>query len=117
MAVTVVEEATGTLTTDGTEQTLFTNESAGVFFVRLDLNDIQAGATPEMIEVREYISAINTGTQRMMEGSPMTYVGGLCPKIVELPHRSIQANASYAVTIKSTGSVHPDIPWVELQVG
>ena len=117
MAVTVVEEATGTLTTDGTEQTLFTEEDAGVFFVRLDLNDIQAGTTPEQIEVREYISAQAASTQRLMEGSPMAYVGGLCPKIVELPHRSIPANASYALTIKSVGSVHPDIVWAELEVG
>lgn len=117
MAVSVVEEATGTLTTDGTEQTLFTEEDMGVFFVRLDLNDIQAGATPEKIEVYEYISAQAASTQRLMEGSPMTYVGGVCPKIVELPHRSIPANCSYAVKIKSTGAVHPDIVWAEIEVG
>lgn len=117
MAVTTAEEATGTLTTDGTEQTLFTEEDAGVFFVRLDLNDVQAGTTPEIIEVREYISAQAASTQRLMEGSPMTYVGGLCPKIVELPHRSIVANSSYAVKITSVGSVHPDIVWAEIEVG
>lgn len=117
MAVTVVEEATGTLTTDGTEQTLFTENDAGVFFVRLDLNDLVADATPDIIEVREYIEALASGTQRLLEGSPMTYQAGLCPLIVELPHRSIVANSSYAVTVKRVAGSDVDIPWSEIEVG
>lgn len=117
MAVTVVEEATGTLTTDGTEQTLFTEEDAGVFFVRLDLNDLVADATPDIIEIREYISAQAASTQRLMEGSPMTYQAGLCPLIVELPQRAIPANASYAVTVRRVAGSDVDIPWSEIEIG
>jgi len=117
MAVPTVEEATGTTLTDGTEQTLFTEEDAGVFFVRLDLNAMVADATPDILEIREYISAQAASTQRLMEGSPMTYQAGLAPKIVELPHRTLVTGSSYAVTIKRVGGSDFNVVWAEIEVG
>lgn len=100
MAVTVTEEAGGTILTDGTEQTIGAAITAqGVFFLRLDLNPLAGGATPDIIEIREKLSVRASGTIRVMEGSPMTYVGGLSPQIIELPQRAIFANQSLTYTI------------------
>lgn len=117
MAVTVVEEAGGTLTTDGTEQTLFTENDAGVFFVRIDLNQLAAGATPDIIEVREKLSARGSGTARVLEGSPYIFVGGQAPAIIELPHRSLIANSGYVVTVKRVQGTDRDYIWAEIEVG
>ncbi len=113
MAVTTAEEASGTLTTDGTEQTLFTENDAGVFFVRLDIDDLAAG---DWIEVTEKIEAISSGTQRILDGSPMRIRWDAGP-IIELPHRSITANSQYAVTVKRVTGGDNNIPWVEIEVG
>lgn len=101
MAVTVVEEAGGTILTDGTEQTIGSAINAqGIFFLRLDLNPLAGGTTPDIIEVREKLSVRASGTVREIEGSPMTYQGGLAPQIIELPHRVVFANQALTYTIK-----------------
>ena len=110
MAVTTAEEATGTTTTDGTLQTLFTEEDAGVFFVRLD---IDAAAAGDYLEVSEYISANAAATQRQL-GPTMTFRWD--DVNIELPHRTLVANSSYAVKIKAiVGNF--DVVWSEIEVG
>lgn len=101
MAVTVVEEAGGTILTDGTEQTIGAAiTAAGVFFLRLDVTPLVGGATPDIIEIREKIKTRSGETAKLIEGSPYTYVGGLEPEVVETPHRSIAVNTDLTYTIK-----------------
>lgn len=114
MSVTVSESTGNTTTTDGTEQSLFTKEAAGVFLVRLDINAIPAGT---ILEIREKISVRAASTQRMLEGSPMTYQGGLAPAAIELPHRSVFANCTYEVTIKKVSGTNFDVIWSLIEVG
>lgn len=116
MAVTVVEEAGNTTTTDGNEQSLFQEEDAGVFFVRLDLNDMVADATPDILEIREYISVRAASTKRQL-GPTVVLVAGLTPQIIELPHRSIPVNCTYEVTIWRVGGSDFDVVWSEIEVG
>lgn len=117
MAVTVAEQNGGTVTTDGTEQTLFTESNGGVFLVRIDLSNLAGGATPDIIEIREYIAARAAGTARVLEGSPYSYVGGLAPTMIELPTRSVLANTGYKVTVKRIQGTDRSYIWSELQMG
>lgn len=113
MAVSVVEETGDTTTTDGNEQSLFEEEDAGVFFVRLDIDDMAAA---DYLVVKEYISARAASTQRLMEGSPMTYRWDAGP-IIELPHRSIPVNCTYEVTIQRVAGSDFDVVWSLIEVG
>lgn len=113
MTVGVAELTGNTTTTDGSEQTLFTEEDAGVYTVRLDISDMAAG---DQLEVREYISARAASTQRLMEGSPTSYRWGQGP-IIDLPHRSVPLNCSYAVTIRRVGGSDFDVIWSQIEVG
>ncbi len=100
MSVPVVEQAGGTLLTDGTEQTIGAAITAqGAYFLRLDISPLVGGVTPDIIEVREKLSVRASGTVREIEGSPYTFVGGLSPKILETPHRSIFADQNLTYTI------------------
>jgi hypothetical protein len=114
MSVTVTERATDTDATNGsTPVALFTDETAGVVFVRMDIDDMAAG---DFLEVREFISAQAASTQRLMDGSPHTYRWDAGP-IIELPHRSIPANCSYSVTIVRPAGADFDVVWAEIEVG
>jgi len=114
MAVVVTERDSGTDATNGsTPVVLFTDEVAGVVFVRMD---IDAMAAADYLEVREFISAQAASTKRLMEGSPMTYRWDAGP-IIELPHRSIPANASYEVTIVRPAGADFNVVWAEIEVG
>lgn len=118
MTVSTSEEAGGTITTDGTEQTIDAAISAGgVFFLRLDLNALAGGGTPDIIEVREKLSVRNAGTSRYLEGTPYTYVGGLAPAIIETPHRSILAGTSLEYTIKRVQGSDRTYTYAIIEVG
>ena len=111
MAVTVVEETGNTTTTDGSEQSLFTEEDAGVFFVRFDLNDMAAA---DYLTVREYISARAASTKRLLATYNYRWDA---TRIQELPHRSIAVNCTYEVTIQRSGGADFDVVWSQIEVG
>lgn len=114
MAVTVSERATDTDTTTGsTPVTLFTDEVAGVVFVRLDIDDMAPG---DYLEVREFISAQASAPQRLMNGSPWSYRWDAGP-IIDLPQRVIPVNCSYSVTIVRSGGADFDVLWTRYEIG
>lgn len=118
MSVTVTEKEGGTIATDGTEQNINTAiTTAGVFFLRLDLSVLQGGTTPDIIEVRETLKARTGGTARLLEGYPLTYVGGLAPAIIETPHRSIMSGATLQYTIKRVQGSDRTYTYAVLEVG
>lgn len=118
MSVTTSEKAGGTITTDGTEQTIGSAvATGGVYFLRLDLNALAGGATPDIIEVREKLSVRASGTTRYLEGTPYTYVGGLAPAIIELPHRSILASTGLEYTIKRVQGTDRTYTYAIIEVG
>lgn len=120
MAVIVSEEAGGTILTTASEQTIGAAIAAqGVFFLRLDLasGPLTAGATPDIIEVYEYVKARSGGTQRLMEGSPYTYVGGLSPSLVETPHRAVPASCSLEYKIKRIQGTDRTFAYAVIEIG
>lgn len=118
MSATVTEKEGGTIATDGTTQNINTEiDVAGIFFLRLDLNPLAAGATPDIIEVSEQISVRSAGTARIVEGYPLTYVGGTRPTLIETPHRSIPSGCSLQYTIKRIQGTDRTYTWAVIEVG
>lgn len=111
MAVTVTEDTTNTTTTDGTEQTLFTQETGGIYQFIADVDDMAAA---DYLEIREYISAINTATMRQL-GPTITVRWD--SNIIELLPRAVVANSSYRVTIKRAAGADFDVVWALKEVG
>lgn len=111
MAVTIAEESTGTTTTDGTEQTLFTEEDGGVFQFIVDFDDMAAA---DYGEIREYVSAQAASTMRQL--GPTITVRWDTPTI-ELPPRAVAANSSYRVTLKRVAGADFDAVWALKEVG
>jgi hypothetical protein len=60
--VAVTAQATGTLTTDASEQTLADIAAAGTYLLMMDLNDMVEGDT---VEVRVYAIILTGGTRRV----------------------------------------------------
>lgn len=111
MAVTVAEETTDTTTTDGSEQTLFTIEDAGVFQFIADIDD---AAAADYLEVREYVSAAAAATMRQL-GSTITLRWD--SPTLELNPRAVAANSSYRVTIKRAAGSDFDVVWALKEIG
>jgi hypothetical protein len=118
MAVTVVEEAGGTILTDGTLQTIGAAlNAAGMFFLRLDLSPLVAATTANVIEISESMAVRASGTVRVMEGSPITYTGGLNPLVIETPHRSIPESVSLTYKIKRVAGADFTYTYSIIEVG
>lgn len=118
MAVTVTEEAGGTILTDGTEQTVGAVITAqGIFFLRLDLNPLAGGTTPDIIEIREKLSVRASGTVREIEGSAYVYQGGLSPQIIETPQRVVFANQNLTYTIKRVQGTDRTYTYAVTEIG
>ena len=111
MAVTVAEEGTDTTATDGTEQTLFTEEDGGVFQFIADIDDAAAG---DYLEVREYVSAQAASTMRQL-GSTITMRWD--SPTLELQPRAVAAGSSYRVTVKRVAGADFDVVWALKEVG
>lgn len=116
MSVTITQ-TTGTLAATSTEAHLEAAITAsGVYLYRLDLSNIVGGTTPDIYEVREYMKVDGTN-ERMLEGSPMTFVGGLSPAAIELPTRAIHGDQDYRVTVDKIQGSDRNIPWHRLEIG
>lgn len=115
-----ITETTGTLTAAthaGVETQLEANIDGGVFLYRVSLANLVGGATPDIVEIREYMEAFDGNGEQLLEGSPMTYQGGLAPGLVELPQRVVAALADYRVTIHQVQGTDRDFPWARLELG
>lgn len=73
MALTVVDS--DTTTTDGTEQTLVEETTAGVYNAFIDMTNLAGGTTPDIVRIRVYIKVLTGGTARVLIDKQ--YVGGL----------------------------------------
>lgn len=105
MASTLVLEASGTLTTDGTEQTLATLTSNSVKTWTVDLGNLQNG---DEVVARIYLTTLPAGVERLawppvpwrhMQAGPIKQ---------SLP---IPAAVSVRFTLQRTAGVDRSIPW------
>ena len=99
-------KTSGSLSTDGSEQTLATVTDAGVYQMSVDLSDMVDAASPDVVVLRLYGKARSSDTERLAEtwqfvgsqGKPLFF----SPPLIS-PH-------SYRVSIEmTTGSA--TIPW------
>lgn len=99
MAVSVAEEAGGTILTDGTEQTIGAAITAGgAFFLELDLTPLVGGSTPDIVRIREKKKVRSGATLRTIK--TYDYTGGLAPQWEQYPQRAIAANEDLTYTIE-----------------
>jgi len=107
-AMGVLTETGGTLTTDGTEQTIYLNNSpAGVFKPTLLRIETSAQTATETIVLREYYRSSSGGTLLLYDTA--TYVGTIADEgiIIHLdPNRF-----GVKVTIEKTAGTNRDYPW------
>lgn len=94
MAITVVDF--DTTTTDGTEQTLVEETTAGVYNAFIDLTNLAGGTTPDLVRIRVYIKVLTGGTARILHEE--TYQGGL---VGDVPffHFAVPVAYYYKLTI------------------
>jgi hypothetical protein len=76
MALTPTVKNTGTCTpTDGTENILAEISDAGAYLVTINFQNLAAGATPDITEIRFYDKVHSDGTAKLMF-PPFVFVGG-----------------------------------------
>ena len=116
--MTSVTETHNTLSATSSEQDLETAiDAAGVYQYRINSSVVAGGTTPDVYEFREYIKLYSGEASQVMEGSPITFTGGLCPALIEFPIRSVPANCSYKVTAKKLQGGDRSIKWSRLTLG
>lgn len=114
MAVT---QTTGTASTVTTEVDLETAlDTAGVYQYRIDLSALAGGASPDVYIFREYIKVLTADSAQLMEGSPVTYQGGLSPKVAEFPVRLVPASCSYRVSVEKVAGTTRSFKWARITV-
>jgi len=93
--------------TIGTEHTLATVTSANVFQLSLDLNAMVGGTTPDILEIREYMKARSSDSERLLKVT--TVVGAQ----VEIGYQTVPRISPhhYKVTIKQTQGTGRAVPW------
>lgn len=106
MAVSVVTSGSQTATI-GTEHTLATLTTAGVYQLVVDLAAMADGATPDITVIRTYGKARSTDTEQLME--EWTFVGSQARALFRTnpevsPH-------SYRVTLTQTQGTGRAYPW------
>lgn len=104
----MAEVATGTVTADGSEQTLSTQAASGVYQAVIDLNNLAGGATPDIVEIRVYLMTLTGGTSRQAFPT-FTFVGGVSPKEFVTP--PLLAVHEYKITLKQTQGTNRTFPW------
>ncbi len=107
-AIAVLEEIAGSLTTDGTEQTLYVNNApAGIFIpICLKLNCTNQTAT-ETIVLRTYYRIENGGN--LIEQDTVTYVGVISPELLNI---DLEPNRyGIHVTIEKTAGTNRAYDW------
>lgn len=110
MALTVLDS--GTLSLDGTEQTVDTvADKKAVLVFRADFGALVGGATPDTVILRIKSNILAAGTERLLY--EQTFVGGLLvTPIVEIPY---VASDDITITLHKTAGTNRDIPWSNLE--
>lgn len=112
MAVT--ENTSGSQTSIvGTEHTLATVSTAGIYVLRVDINAL---AVNDILELRVYTKARNgTDTERLIHG-PAIY-GPIPPDQKLVDSVPIMATGDFKATLKQTAGSARAYPWVILSTG
>jgi len=107
-AMGVLTETGGTLTTDGTEQTIYRNNSPAGVFKPISLKiETSAQTATETIVLREYYRSSPGGALLLYD--TVTYIGAIADEgiIIHLdPNRF-----GVEVTIEKTAGTNRDYPW------
>ncbi|MGH7750664.1 MAG: hypothetical protein ACREQ5_38725 [Candidatus Dormibacteria bacterium] len=99
--------------TIGTEQTLATVTTAGIYVLRVDVANLAAN---DIVELRIYTKARNaTDTERLIHG-PATY-GPIPPDQKLADSVPIMATGDFRATLKQTAGTGRAFPWVILSSG
>lgn len=104
MASTMVLEASGTVTTDGTEQTLATLTTNSVKTWVLDLGALQNG---DEVVTRIYTITLAAGTERKLFEVPWRHAQAL-PEKQSIP---VPSDVSVRFTVQLTAGSNRSIPW------
>ncbi len=105
MASTLVLEANGTLTTDGTEQTVATLTSNSVKTWTIDLGALANGGE---VVTRIYTKVLTGGTERLLWPAVPFRHAQSAPIKMTLP---IPSSVSVRVTLQRTAGPDLQIPW------
>ena len=107
MALALV--TSGTTTTDGTEQTLFTDTTAKVYVLAIDTNAMVNGDT---IEIKLKTKVLTAGTSRIAYYVTYSHVQGQ-PQKYSIP---IPADIELVGTLKRTAGTDRAYPWALLSL-
>lgn len=105
MASTLVLEANGTLTTDGTEQTIATLTSNSVKTWTIDLGALQNG---DEVVARIYTKVLAGGAERLLWPAVPWRHAQAAPVKMSLP---IPSDVSIRFTLQRTAGTDRQIPW------
>jgi hypothetical protein len=108
----ITVKASGTLTLDGTEQTL-TTQTANDEYVLLTDHDAQVGG--DTVVVRIKVPVLSGGTARVIEQLTLTGAQAL-PDILRQSIPIISPH-SISVTVEKTAGVNHNIPWALVTLG
>ena len=112
MAVT--EKTSGSQTAViGTEHTLATVTDAGIYTLRVDLNNLVAG---DIVELRIYSKARNATDSERLHYGPAEY-GPIPPGAKLVESVPIMATGHFKATLKQTAGTGRAFPWVVLSTG
>lgn len=101
----------GTLTPDGTEQTLATVTSVGTFQLFIDLNGMANG---DRVRIRTYYKVLTGGTERLLEGGENVYEHAQGHPIKRL--LAEQSDISIKWTFQRDSGSFSSVPWKVLAV-
>lgn len=119
MSTAVVEKAgstTFTATGSGTEDTLLDTTDAGVYYLAVDLTNLAAGATPDIMTLRIYTKLRATGDS-FKEVWSRTFQGGMVKANsgVQSPTFGSDIEMKFTLT-QSQGTAHV-FPWSVKAIG
>jgi len=106
------DNTSGTQTaTIGTEHTLATITAANVYQLKVDVSNMVGGATPDLLELREYDKPKTGGTERLLK---TYYIAGaqVEAEVCTIP-RII--TSSYRVTLKQAQGTGRAFDWSVVQ--
>ena len=95
----------GTLTADGTEQTVFESLEVGEFTGYIDLTNVQAG---DEVKVQVYVKIKSTGDYRKWEG--YTFIDAQLKPALRIP--PLQCSYGYKTTLQQTKGTYRTFDYV-----
>lgn len=101
-----------TVTTDGTEQTLYTGSTAGTYQLYVSLNNM---AISDEIELRLKIKTLSTSTSRVLWFQPFRHAQGADAAIAVSP--PIAVVHEIAITITRTAGTDRSYEWSLVNYG